>query len=308
MQVLENLEKFTEQRRPLVLTIGNFDGMHRGHCIVLKQVKNLAEKEGMTTVITFRNHPSEILKPEQPTKCLCTLAHKLRLLHEFAIDKVLLLPFTRHLAQRSAASFIENIQKHIPFTHLVLGHDATLGRDKQGDHTTLQKLGEEWGFNVITIQEYRYNGQIVSSTRIREALRQGNFLEVEELMGRPYSIYSSVIKGAGKGKKMGFPTVNFDVSGLCLPPYGVYAVEILHGTRVIQGIANLGLAPTVRSETAPLLEVHLFDENQDLYGNFLEVFFKYFVRPEQKFHNIEELAMQIKRDIEFVKTSLSGPR
>lgn len=301
MPIIEKLEDFTSPRQPLVMMIGNFDGMHRGHRAVLRQAQTLA-REGQVIALTFRNHPSEVLKPEQPALLLCTLPHKLQLLQQAGIDTILLLPFTRYLAQHSARSFIEHVRQFIPFSHLVLGHDATLGRDRQGDRSTMNQLGMEWGFQVHYLEEYRYEGKPVSSTRIREALQQGDFMQVEELLERPYSIYGPVMIGAGKGKHLGFPTANINVTGLCLPPLGVYAIEVIHHSRRIQGIANLGVAPTVKQDHSPILEAHLFEQDQELTGQYLEVIFKGFIRPERKFHNIEELQQQIHKDIELVRS------
>lgn len=301
MLIIERLEDFSHPHYPLVLTIGNFDGMHRGHCAVLKHAQALAGEEGQCIVLTFRNHPSEVLRPEQPTLLLCTLPHKLRLLQQMDVNKTILLPFTRYLAQHSAASFIEHVRQFIPFSHLVLGHDATLGRDRQGDRSTMKKLGMEWGFHVHYLEEYRYEGKPVSSTRIRETLQQGDLIQVEELLNRPYSIYAPVSPGGGKGKHLGFPTANLDVQGLCLPPLGVYAVEVRHDSRLIQGIANLGLAPTIRQDNKPVLEVHLFEESKNWLDHYLEIIFKGFIRPEQKFHSMDELREQIQKDIELVK-------
>lgn len=302
MPIIEKLEDFTHSRQPLVLTIGNFDGMHRGHATVLKRAQALAGEEGEVIVLTFRNHPSEVLRPEQQTKLLSTLPHKLRLLQQFGIDNILLLPFTRYLAQHSARSFVENLRQFIPFSHLVLGHDATLGRDRQGDRMIMQSLGMDWGFHVHYLEEYRYEGKPVSSTRIREMLQLGDLLQVEELLNRPYSIYGPVISGNGKGKELGYPTANIDVSGLCLPPFGVYAIEVLHDSKKIQGIANLGIAPTIREDGKPILEVHLFENNQEWSELCLEVIFKGFIRSEKKFHNVDELRDQIRQDIELVKS------
>jgi riboflavin kinase / FMN adenylyltransferase len=301
MAIIEKLEDFSYPTQNLVLTIGNFDGMHRGHCAVLKRALAVAGQAGKVVVLTFRNHPSEVLRPDQPIRLLNTIPHKILLLQRFGIEHIVLLPFTRHLAQRSAESFIEHVRQFIPFTHLILGHDATLGRDRQGDRATMQTLGMEWGFQVHYLEEYRYEGKPVSSTRIREALQQGDFTQVEELLNRPYSIYASVTPGAGKGKQLGFPTVNLDVSGLCLPPFGVYSVDVIHQSKHLQGIANLGIAPTLRKDEKPILEVHLFEGQHDWEGHYLEVIFKGFVRPEHKFNNVQELQQQIRRDIEWVK-------
>ena len=301
MTIIEKLEDYSYPRQPLVLTVGNFDGMHRGHRAVLQRAQTLAGPEGQVVVLTFRNHPSEVLRPEQPTCLLCTLPHRLRLLQQFGIATIVLLPFTRYLAQHSAQSFIERVRQSIPFSHLVLGHDATLGRDRQGDRLTMQALGMEWGFNVYYLEEYRYEGKPVSSTRIRQTLQQGDLQQAEELLGRPYSIYASVIKGEGRGKQIGFPTINLDVTGLCLPPFGVYAVDVRNDSKQLPGIANLGVAPTLRQDHKPVLEVHLFENDQNEIGPELEIIFKGFIRPEQKFFHLDELRQQIRQDIEFVK-------
>lgn len=305
MSIIENLEDFKHYRQPLVLTIGNFDGMHRGHCAVLKRARELAEAEGgQVIVLTFSNHPSEILRPDQPIPLLCTLPHKLLLLEKFGAETIVLLQFSRYLAQHSARSFVERVRQHIPFSHLVLGHDATLGRDRQGDRVTMENLGMEWGFNVHYLEEYRYEGKPVSSTTIRELLKQGDLDQVEVLIERPYSIYGTVTSGLGLGKEMGYPTANIEVTGLCLPPYGVYAVHVDDNGKKIRGIANLGIAPTVREDSRPILEVHLFDESSDFTGKNLEVLFKKFLRPEIKFQNLEELRQQIERDIRDADISL----
>lgn len=308
MPIIKKLEDYTGVHHSLALTIGNFDGMHRGHHAVLRHAQSLVGQEGEVIVLTFSNHPSEVLKPQQPTKLLCTPAHKIQLLQEFGIKTIVHLPFTHYLAQHSARSFIEHIRQFIPFSHLVLGHDATLGRDRQGNRMVMQTLGMEWGFNVHYLEEYRYEGKPVSSTFIRKALQSGDFDQAEELLGRPYSIYTSVNIGKGKGKQLGFPTANLDVTGLCLPPFGVYAVEVLYCYKQFQGIANLGIGPTIRDDTKPILEVHLFENNQDLVGHYLEVIFKGFIRPEQKFPNVRALCQQVLKDIESVKQNFSKDR
>lgn len=302
MPIIEKLEDFIAPQLSLVLTIGNFDGMHRGHCAVLKRAQTLAGQEGQVIALTFRNHPSEVLRPEQPIPLLCTLAHKLYLLEQFGTHTIVLLPFTRYLAQHSARSFIEHVRQFIPFSHLVLGYDATLGRDRQGDRPTMQNLGMEWGFHVHYLEAYRYEGKPVSSTVIREVLQRGELNHVEELLGRPYSIYGKVISGKGQGQGLGFCTANIDVKGLCLPPLGVYAVEVFYQSRFIRGIANLGIAPTIRDDQQPILEVHLLEGEEDCAGQNLEVIFKKFVRSEKKFNNREELQAQIRSDIELVKS------
>jgi riboflavin kinase / FMN adenylyltransferase len=302
MLLLHRLEDFVYEHKPIVLTIGNFDGVHRGHDALLKHAKAIADtKEGSVTVLTFSNHPSEILRPEQPTPLLCTIAHKLKLIERQQIPHTILLPFTKYLSQHSAASFIERVRSHIPFSHLVLGHDATLGRDRQGNRSTMMQLSMEWGFDVEYISEYRYEGKLISSTLIRQLVQEGKLQDAEVLLGRPYSIYSEALPGKGKGKQIGFPTANLNIKGLCLPPFGVYAISAFKNNKWTQGIANLGIAPTVKEEALPSLEVHLFEPTPDLYGQYIEVVFYDYIRPEKKFEKIQELREQIEKDVETVK-------
>lgn len=256
MIIQETLEEFKNPRDPLVLTIGTFDGVHRGHGVLLKTMKELSRKEGQTVVITFKNHPSEVLRPNNPVPLLCTIPHKLLLLDSYHIDTTILLPFNKFLAQQNAALFVEKIRQTIPFSHLVLGHDATLGRDKQGDRARMLELADEWGFTTIYIEEYRFEAKPVSSSRIREALQQGDLLQVEALLNRPYTIYAPLLKQNG---------YKLDVSQLCLPPSGVYSIYALIDKKKYDGTATIKSQQHEKS-----LEVHL-NENIKLDQPYLEI-------------------------------------
>jgi riboflavin kinase/FMN adenylyltransferase len=273
MKILESLEEFKDPREPLVLTIGNFDGMHRGHCALIKKVKDLSGNEGQTVVITFRNHPSEILRPEQPVCLLCTLPHKLHLLAQCTIDCTIILKFTTYLAQHNAASFIETIRQSIPFTHLVLGYDATLGRDKQGDRATMLELGDLWGFTTYYLDEYRFEGQPVSSSKIRAAVRTGNLLEAETLLDRPYSIYAPVITKEIELSNSGSAMI--DVTRLCLPPDGSYAIESKIDGKLKEGIAIIKDSLNTERKERVILEIQLEDKSQPINASYIEILFKH---------------------------------
>ncbi len=264
MKIVESIEEFKDPREPLVLTIGYFDGVHRGHCALIKKMKEIAGAEGQTVVITFRNHPSEVLRPEQPVLSIYTLPHKLHLLESLNIDQTILLNFTSYLAQRNAATFIENLRKSIPFSHLVLGHDATLGRDKQGNRAAIMELGDLWGFTPHYLEEFRFEGKGVSSSRIREALQQGNLLEAETLLNRPYSIFAPVI--SQDGKTCDSDRIQLSAAKLCLPPPGSYPIEVHLNSKRIDGSAIIN-----QSE---ILEVHLQDKIQLTNPMPLEIMFK----------------------------------
>jgi riboflavin kinase/FMN adenylyltransferase len=302
MQLYSKLEEFSNKRKAQILTIGNFDGVHLGHLAVLQRVRALAQQTNAEiSLLTFSNHPSEILRPQEPTKLLCTLAHKIHLLETNHIDHLLLLPFTNYLAKHSADSFVERIRQFVPFTHLILGHDATLGRDRQGNRLVMQSLAEMWGFEIQYLEEYRYEGLTVSSTSIRKLVLEGNLKKASSLLGRPYSIYSTISRGLGKGRQIGYPTANIEVQGLCLPPFGVYAVEIKYNGETLPGIANLGFAPTIRQDNIPLLEVHALANQIEFSDIPIEIVFQTYIRPEQQFKTIDALRSQIQKDIEQVK-------
>lgn len=308
MKRLAHLEDFTSKATPLVLTIGNFDGVHRGHQAVLNHVKLLTGSEGESVVLTFLNHPSGVLNPNKPVPLLCHISHRLNLIEKIGISTSICIPFTLELAKKSAAAFIQQLRQSIPFTHLVLGFDATIGCDKQGDQMVMSKLSRENNFQIFYQKEFCFNKQPVSSTEIRTALKLGNLHQVESLMNRPYSIFSTVISGLGKGKLLGFATANLDVSGLCLPPYGVYAVDVIIKAKKISGIANLGIAPTIRYSLSPRLEVHLLDAfESECYGENIEVIFLKFIRPEKKFSDFNELASQIALDIQGLNNDNTHP-
>lgn len=298
MKIHQQMSHISTKKKGLILTIGFFDGVHLGHVHVLNTIQNLAGPESCKCIITFKNHPSEILRPNQITPLLCTLEHKLNLLRSFSIDHLFLLDFSNKLANQTAENFIYDILQYIPFTHLVLGHDATLGKNREGTKENMLMLAKKHGFELVYLPEYRLENQPISSTRIRKIIQEGKLKEAEVLLGRPYSIYGEVVSGIGKGSSIGFPTANINVDKLCLPPRGVYSVKVIFKNKTLQGIANLGIAPTIKNALTPTLEVHLPSWSGDLYGQFIEVIFEKFIRPEKKFSSVEELKIQIKNDID----------
>lgn len=305
MQTFSALEIPRLSSKPVALTIGNFDGVHLGHQAVLSRLKQIAKSEGGTcAAITFENHPSKILRPKHAVESLCTLSHKVRLIEELGIDHLFLIPFTRDLARLSADAFLKQIRQFFDFYHLVLGSDAAFGRDKHGDIETINKISKDENFFVEYLPAVKAGAMIVSSTHIRSALVHGDFATVCRLLGRPYSIYSKVIPGTRNGRAIGFPTANLRVDGLCLPPFGVYTVWLLHKGNRYPGVANLGRAPTLKQEKTPTLEVHIFNYQDALYDEDVEVEFVAHLRAEQKFPSVEALQLQIRKDIQEAKKLL----
>lgn len=298
MKVFEQLAHVTDRDKPYVITIGNFDGVHLGHKAVLRQVCETARAlKGASVVLTFSNHPSEVLRGA-PFPYLCTLAHRLNLLEATGIDKVLLLRFTREFSLQPPEQFLFELRQRVPFSTLILGHDAAFGHNRRGDQALIQQWAKEHRCNVIYVDPFIHQGVAVSSSVIRQSIQKGDIVAAGAFLGRPYSILGMVTTGRGDGKKLGFPTANLAVRGLCLPPFGVYTVYLIMNNYRYPAIANLGIAPMIRSSSEPILEVHLLEAHLDLYGKEVEVEFGEFVRPERLFDSIENLKAQIALDIQ----------
>lgn len=295
MRLVRSVETFAPSKKAMVLTVGSFDGVHQGHQVLLKQL----QQQGYPVVITFENHPAEILRPDAVPPKLCSTAHKLKLLQEAGVESVILLNFTRALSQQSAEEFLRSVRRYVPFATLLLGPDATLGKDKQGDRNHILNLAKELSFTVEYLDDFvSISGTKISSSAIRDYVRAGDLATVEKLLGRKFSIYAPIRTGAGLGKSIGFPTLNMHVEGLCLPPLGVYAVTLKALDKTWKGVANLGIAPTVRTSPEPILEVHLFNYSSDLADQlYVEVSFEHYLRPEKKFAGLDQLKAQIAQDV-----------
>lgn len=298
MKVAYSFAEIVMPKTPVVLTIGSFDGVHLGHQAILQHLTQTASRQhAISIVLTFSNHPSKVLRPNAPTPLLCSIDHKLHLIEKAKVFATILLPFTKEFSQQSADIFLKTTREVLPFQTLILGSDAHFGKNRDGDRTVVTALAETQGFTVEYLSDITKNGQRISSSHIRDLIQKGLLKETEDFLGRPYSIYGSVLKGSGRGAPLGFPTANLDVSGLCLPPLGVYAISLFEGKNEFKGVANLGYAPTMRADAEPLLEVHLLDYKSDLYGKFVDVQFHEYIRPEKRFSDVEALKNQISLDV-----------
>lgn len=283
---------------PIALTIGNFDGVHLGHQQLLEKLR----RAGRSVVVTFRNHPSDVLRSNDPSSILCAIDQKLDLLESFGVEAVALLDFTPELAKQSPEEFLDSIRLHLPFDHLILGYDGRIGCDRSGTPERLAEIAKERGFSLHYLPALTMGERPISSGRIRTAILQGDLDEAARLLGRPLSYYATVHAGAGMGRHIGFPTANLDIDHLCPPPLGVYAVSLRHGDHRFDGVANYGIAPTLHTNRIPLFEVHLFSFLGELYEARVELTLRAFLRPERHFSTVEELKQQIARDIELAKS------
>ncbi|MDP1836010.1 MAG: bifunctional riboflavin kinase/FAD synthetase [Chlamydiales bacterium] len=293
-RISDNLQDAPHFDVPAVVTIGTFDGVHLGHQAVLNYAKSYSAP---VIAITFSNHPAQVLRPQQAVVSLCTPEYKYRLLAKAGVDHVIALSFTPELSQLSPQDFLANVRRFVPFSNLVLGHDARIGKNREGDQQLIQALAKEHHFAVEYLPPLTFEGQVVSSTRIRECIKNGDLSQGAKLLGRPISYYGEPMAGKGLGTKLGFPTLNIDVTNLCTPPLGVYAVTVVIGGNSHPAIANIGKAPTVRDDQRVLLETFLLDAPASIPAGPAEVFLRSFIRPERKFDSLDELKAQIEKDV-----------
>ena len=308
MRLIRGVHNLGPALRGCAATIGNFDGVHRGHQAVLGQLAERAAELGLpTTVILFEPQPQEYFAPEQVPPRLTRLREKLVALQSLAVDRVLCLHFDRRLAELPADDFIQRVLiDGLGVRYLVVGDDFRFGKGRRGDFDLLVQAGHRAGFPVVNMHSFALGGARVSSTRIRAALSSGDLEAAAQMLGRPYRMLGRVAHGDKRGRTIGFPTANLFLHRRSTPVQGVFAVE-LHGldTEPLYGVANVGTRPTVDG-TRSLLEVHLFDFSADIYGRQVAVDFMHKIRAEKKFASFDELKLQIQRDVEQARAFFLG--
>jgi riboflavin kinase / FMN adenylyltransferase len=303
MEFIRSFSQLRPRHLGCVATIGNFDGVHLGHQTVLRQLADRANALQLpTTVIIFEPQPQEFFTPDKVPARLTRLREKLIAMRRYGVDRVLRLRFDAQFAALSATAFIEQILiKHLGIKHLVIGDDFRFGQKRQGTFTTLVEAGQQLGFTVESQQTFMLGQARVSSTRVREALMQGNLQNATVLLGRPYTLWGRIRYGRQMGRQIGFPTANIFLHRQVSPLRGVFAV-LMHGLKEkpLTGVANLGTRPTVDGHQL-LLEVHLFNFDKTIYGHDVEVEFVKKIRDEQRFASFEALKQQITLDVQTAK-------
>lgn len=300
MELIRGLHNLRDKHRGCVATIGNFDGVHLGHRCVLDQVKHKGAELGLPTIaIIFEPQPQEFFAGENAPRRLTRFSEKIRLLAAEGIDRVLCLSFNNRLRAMSADEFVEQLLlQGLDVKHFVVGDDFRFGCDRRGDYAMLARAGQQHGFTVAHTDTFEIEGERVSSTRIRNVLDGNDLVLAARLLGRPYAISGRVVLGQQLGRQLGVPTANVRTHRYPSPLTGVYAVTAtLVDGRTADGICNIGNRPTVNG-THPVLEAHLFDLNENLYGSLLNVEFRHFIRAERKFDGLEQLKQQIFTDID----------
>lgn len=295
----------------VVLTVGIFDGIHLGHQTVFEEILRWGKTRQLpTAVMTFDPSPTEFLQPNHAPPRLTQLSQKIDILRSFSLDAVFVLKFDARLASTSPEDFILLILvQQLKVRHLVIGYDWHFGQNRSGNPEMLQAYGRKYGFGVTVVEPQQVDGISVHSTQIRSTIVEGNLDLVRTMLGRPYTVRGSVVRGSQHGQSLGFPTANIDAGRQMLPPNGVYAVwAILNspsgcGTTTYFGVANIGIRPTFGGDKRQT-EVHLLNFNQDIYGQELDLIFCQKIREEHKFPDLATLANQIRRDIVVARSAL----
>ncbi|MBX9810169.1 MAG: bifunctional riboflavin kinase/FAD synthetase [Burkholderiales bacterium] len=293
---------------PIALTIGNFDGVHLGHQAMLARLREAAARHGIPAcVMTFEPHPREFFAPDQAPTRLTSLREKLELIAAQGVERMVVCRFNYEFAQIAAQDFIERtLVKALGVRWLLVGDDFRFGARRAGDFVMLKQAASRFGYEVEAMASVTLDGERVSSTAVRNALAAGDLAYAGRLLGRPYSISGRVVRGDGLGRKLGFPTANMQMKHNRPPLTGIFVVELSGvAERPLRGVASLGIRPTVKPGGQPVLEVHVFDFDGDLYGKHVRVDFLHKLRDEEKYADLATLTRRIALDVENAKAFFS---
>lgn len=310
MDVIRGIENIPTDLRCAVVTIGNFDGIHLGHRLIFRRLAEEARRvKCPAVVISFEPHPKMILHPERrPFYLLTSPKEKIRLLAGLNMDTLILIPFSLEYARTTAEEFVRSVLwEKLHIRKIIIGHDYTFGRGKEGNEAFLTALGQRLGFEVEVMNAVQVGETTVSSTKIREALLAGEVRFAATLLGRPYNLSGRVIPGHHRGVRLGFPTANITPDKELVPPRGVYAVHILVEGNRRPGVLNIGFNPTFADQKLSI-EVHIFDFNENIYRKMLDILFIERIRDEIRFNSPGELIDQIERDVSQARKILEAER
>jgi len=297
MSVEEELAEVSPEK-DMLLTIGVFDGVHLGHKYLISRLTEQAKQQNLLSgVVTFRQHPREVLSPQTKLPYLTNLVERAKLLREEGVEAVINLSFTQELAQFSARQFVGLLKKHIRMRGLLIGPDFALGQNREGGADTLRALGRDMDFSVTVIPPQRVNGQVVSSTAIRNALTDGDMKKVTNLIGRSFSLQGRITTGAGRGVGLGFPTANLEIDPKqALPAEGIYATRSYTDGKAYQSVTSIGRRPTFGSNERTV-ETYILNYQGNLYEHELKIDIVERLRDEKRFDTVDELKKQIAEDV-----------
>lgn len=299
MNVYHHIDEFTGSGNAIVTT-GTFDGVHSGHQVIIKRLNEIAAKEnGESVLLTFYPHPRMVLFPDDiDLKLLTTQEEKIALLEKYGIQHLIIQPFTKEFSRLTSLQFIREILvSKIKTKKLVIGYDHHFGRNREGSFEHLKESGPLYGFSVEEIPAQDVDNVAVSSTKIRHALQEGDITTAAEFLGHDYTLSGKVIHGEKKGRELGYPTANLSVESRykLIPAIGIYAVKVLVDATIYDAMLYIGYRPTLNGKYQSI-EVNIFDFDKDIYGKHLTIYFKYKIRNDMKFEQLEDLKKQLAAD------------
>jgi riboflavin kinase/FMN adenylyltransferase len=300
VKIVRGLEKWSQKEPVGSVALGFFDGVHRGHQKIITSCIREARRRGLPSVVlTFEPHPLTVIRPEVAPQLITTFSEKARLIKVLGVDELLVVHFTHTFAALPARDFLnQTLVGTLRAKHVTVGYSYTFGHSGEGNAALLADLGPKLGLSVTVISPVEVEGQVVSSSLIRELLAQGELKQATLLLGRPPAVTGRVVPGAKRGRTLGFPTANIELrAGLALPKLGVYAVRVCYAHRSWPAVANLGRVPTFGGDGPARLEVHFLNFHENIYGERLRVEFIDFLRAEQCFSSTLELRQQVQNDI-----------
>lgn len=300
MKLIRTATELQPAGKKVCLAIGVFDGVHLGHQQIIRQTINDARQhEAVSLIVTFDKHPNAIVAPDRVPPLIYSPPQKFRAIESLGADALLEIHFDEGFSQQTGEQFIRNLGHELGrLQSICVGADFVFGHKRSGNVALLKNLGAEIGFQVHGLAAVSLDGEVVSSTRIRETIRVGNFDAAGQMLGRAYSLAGKVVHGDQLGQQLGFPTANLETTGMLLPPNGVYAAHASVSGKSFRAVLNIGRRPTIQNQTPePRVEVHLLDFHGELYGQELEITFAIKLRDEQKFPSLDELKAQIARDV-----------
>ena len=298
MKRFNNINEFN-CKKSTIITIGTFDGVHLGHQKILKKLNVEAENNGLeSSVLTFFPHPRTVLNPNSSLKLINTIEERISLFKKSKIDNLIVHPFTKEFSELDSENYVKNILvDQLKAKIVLIGYDHKFGKNRTADINNLKEYGIKYNFEVIEIKAEEINDIAISSTKIRNSIKEGDIQLTNSYLGYEFSFFGKVVRGNSIGKTLGFPTANIKIGTdlKLIPKNGVYLISTIINQKIIFGMMNIGIKPTTNENTKSI-EVNLFDFNQDLYDTNITIYIKQFLREEIKFNSLNELKLQIEKD------------
>lgn len=308
MRIIKDLQEIKRDEKSII-TLGTFDGLHLGHQQIVESVIQKSKQSGCRSfLLTFDPHPRKVIPGRNDVKLLSTLEEKILILEKIGLENLLVIKFTEDFSKQSPEQFVEKyLVNGIGLKEIVVGYDHHFGKGRGGDFELLQSLGQKFNFDVSIVPEFSVDGETVSSTKIRNALLAGEVSKAGKMLGRNYSFKGLIVRGDGRGKKLGFPTANISIDSedKLIPAKGIYAGECIVEGEKHYGLLSLGSRPTFHKDGEVIPEFYIFDFDRDIYDKVMQVNMVEKIRDEKKFNSVDELISQMKNDEEIGKEILS---